>query len=153
MSSCQTSGLQFKAFLIQEMVAKVNLLAAPQSTAAGNNSPGLGLTFFQMLWAVRCPRIQHLRCQEGWQLPEMPGSGRRKKMAWEFRLSSTSHLWHLTSCMTLKKLPDRPVPSISRGNHCVLGLIQSHVQLLCQAPGRQQSSGDSGSPPLVALSS
>lgn len=95
------------------------------STTAGSTtadsswkqSPGLSLTFFQMLWAVRCPKIQQLWCQEGWQLAKMPRSGRKKKMAWELRLNSAFHFCHLISCMTLKKLLNHPAPSISQGNH------------------------------------
>lgn len=65
-----------------------------------------------MLWAVRCPRIQYLQCQEGWQLPGTHRPDGGKTTARELSLSSTSQLWHLISRMTLRKLP---------------GLSESHV--------------------------
>lgn len=66
-----------------------------------NISPGLGLPSFQMLWALRCLRIQHLWCQE-------PGSYLEYLALVEARcqlgspLSSSSQLWYLISCMALK---------------------------------------------------
>lgn len=85
------------------MLAEVSLLAAPQSAAAGTIAQAWS-TFFQMLWAVRCPKIQHLRCQERQEPPGMPGSGGGKMIAWELQLIATSHFWHLISCMTLNRL-------------------------------------------------
>lgn len=92
------------------MLAEVSLLAAPQSAAAGTIARDWS-TSFQMLWAVRCPKIQHLWCQEGKEPPGIPRSGGGKMTAWELQLTATSQLWHLISCMTLKRLLGLSEPS------------------------------------------
>lgn len=127
-------------------MAQVGLLATPPSTAVGNNSLGLGLTSFQMLRAVRCPRIQHLQCQEGWQLAGIPESGEEKKMAWELSVSSISQRRHLISCVTLRKTPGLSLPSLSQGNHPSYRVDMRVMYGHCQASGIQQSSGDRGHP-------